>query len=485
MKRIIILSASLLFFFSCKKNEDTNILTDESTTESKVYTFNLEDGSTIVYERVNGENIMDGDIILTDEQVGYSFSPSIKTTSAPGIFAGRWTNSTVNYKISYTAKKSNIDAAIQHIEQNTNIKFVASASGNYIDFIQSAESNVSYSALGMTGGRQTIRLGSNSGLSTTIHEIGHALGLYHEQSRTDRDQHITIHWNRIKSGRESQFETKTVQNHGPFDFLSVMMYYPCSFSNDNSYPCTASKATITRKDGTLYSEGDEFSTGDFNALNDMYPNKINKKSGIIDIGANANGDIVYSKKNRFYIDIYKNNTLVERIRTTSGMNVDVTSTGSVLKSGGTFRSGVGKYATYTIRDIAEGGGKIYCIASNTKTTGIYRKSGSSWVLEYTLSGAKRISVDGNGNPWITTNSYLYRKNNGSYSRTSKPQGYTSTFWVFNDVGASGNDVFVSMDNLKNSNAPVFRYSFIANFLIRQPGSANFLDAGKNDEFWTN
>lgn len=39
-----------------------------------------------------------------------------------------------------------------------------------------------------------------------IHEIGHALGLKHEQSRPDRDSHVTVHFENIEDGREGNFE---------------------------------------------------------------------------------------------------------------------------------------------------------------------------------------------------------------------------------------------------------------------------------------
>jgi len=63
------------------------------------------------------------------------------------------------------------------------------------------------------------------------HEMAHALGVWHEQSRNDRAPFITVVTNNIQSGQLPQFDPASPQaTFGPYDYDSVMHYSPCSFS---------------------------------------------------------------------------------------------------------------------------------------------------------------------------------------------------------------------------------------------------------------
>ncbi len=52
-------------------------------------------------------------------------------------------------------------------------------------------------------GKQILSIGTNCDRIATIeHEFLHALGFWHEQSRADRDDYVTIMWDRISEGTE-------------------------------------------------------------------------------------------------------------------------------------------------------------------------------------------------------------------------------------------------------------------------------------------
>ncbi len=279
-KLCLVFSAATVFLFSCNKEEFEIPVQEPATTAHMETAFTNEAGEIITIELSNGESLFfkkvsqgylfEGDILFSEEQIE-QIKANAKLKGTAAFDSKTWKNNTVPYVINSNMpsnKKRMIKDAIKHVENKTKLDFVKrSNQSDYIEFINSS-SGMWSSGIGRLGGKQQIGFADWGSKGNCVHEICHAVGMWHEQSRLDRDDHITIYWDNISENGKYQYR-KLPSNQGfdvgSFDFGSIMIYSPYGFAIDNSKPA------MTKKDGSTWvAQRNGLSGIDIQALNAMY-----------------------------------------------------------------------------------------------------------------------------------------------------------------------------------------------------------------------
>ncbi|GCC24748.1 hypothetical protein chiPu_0003150 [Chiloscyllium punctatum] len=125
--------------------------------------------------------------------------------------------------------------AMRHWEKHTCVTFIERVDEeSYIVFTYRPCGCCSY--VGRRGnGPQAISIGKNCDkFGIVVHELGHVIGFWHEHTRPDRDDHVTIIRENIQPGQEYNFlkmEPGEVNSLGEaYDFNSIMHYARNTFS---------------------------------------------------------------------------------------------------------------------------------------------------------------------------------------------------------------------------------------------------------------
>ncbi|XP_036928736.1 meprin A subunit beta-like isoform X1 [Acanthopagrus latus] len=160
--------------------------------------------------------------------------------------------------------------AMEQFRLKSCIDFKPKDSEDYYISVQKLGGCFSYIGKQLPNG-QTLSIGRFCDeISTVEHEILHALGFFHEQSRYDRDDFVTILFKNIKEGFENNFrlvdKSRSTTNGVPYDYWSVMHYNQYAFNN-------GSEKTIITKDPSfqdVIGQRLEMSPSDVLELNRLY-----------------------------------------------------------------------------------------------------------------------------------------------------------------------------------------------------------------------
>ena len=223
-------------------------------------------GNVIAFRVVDGLAISYGDIIMGQVEPGVPGDHGSVDAPTPRM----WDKSEIPYLISPDlANSDRVEKALEYMKQRSGLRFVPYR--NQPDAIAfESGSEHCYSLLGRVGGLQPIRLAEGCQVQQILHEIMHALGFIHQQSRQDRDQYVGVLWPNIDPKFWSQYsivpESFMEGERGfAFDYNSIMLYQPNAFA-------TRPDALTMKTKGTepIAPTLEGFSEGDIQRINQLF-----------------------------------------------------------------------------------------------------------------------------------------------------------------------------------------------------------------------
>ena len=219
-------------------------------------------GRLVTYELVGDRMLFEGDILLD-----HVTEPGV--VQPPGFGLGYdqylWPQVGSVYQIPYiiASGSANLTTAITKFNSTFTgqIQLVARTSEtDYVNFNldTSNQSGVCESSVGRVGGQQQVDGSIACAVATLLHEMGHVVGLYHEQSRPDRATYVNVLYANVIKASRSNFDQiyDNAQVVGSYNYASVMHYIPFAFSRNGGPTIESIPPGIGLSNTVGYNTGD-------------------------------------------------------------------------------------------------------------------------------------------------------------------------------------------------------------------------------------
>lgn len=224
--------------------------------------------SEVTFYEVDGAAIVEGDIILggvnaAGDLVRQRVVEDSKAETVGGVGSTRqsvigtaaeiyrWPDGIIPYDYASDLSrdmKTTIRNAAQRLTSDTNliVRRRNSSDKHWVTFKYHNRDSGCFSQVGMNplahwndnwvGAEQSISLLNTDGCSegTVMHEILHTAGLWHEQSREDRNQYVDYFSENVRSGFSGNFKIHASDgiDVGAYDYASILHYGSGSFGKD-------------------------------------------------------------------------------------------------------------------------------------------------------------------------------------------------------------------------------------------------------------